>query len=39
MAAPVWVTVPAGPFLMGSAPPGVAAPFADETPQQYTEDV
>ena len=33
MAAPVWLTVPAGPFLMGSAPV-MAAPFANEAPGQ-----
>ena len=34
MYTPVWITIPAGTFLMGSAPPSVAAPFANEAPRQ-----
>jgi Sulfatase-modifying factor enzyme 1 len=34
MYAPVWVTVPAGPFLMGSVPASVGQPFANESPRQ-----
>jgi formylglycine-generating enzyme required for sulfatase activity len=31
---PVWITIPAGPFTMGSDPRDAARPFANERPQQ-----
>ncbi|MBX3015198.1 MAG: SUMF1/EgtB/PvdO family nonheme iron enzyme [Caldilineaceae bacterium] len=32
--APTWITIPAGPFLMGSDPRAAARPYANERPQQ-----
>ena len=37
MYAPVWFTIPAGPFLMGSAPGGPGQPFANESPGQQLD--
>jgi len=31
---PTWLTIPAGPFLMGSDPRAAAPPLANEQPQQ-----
>jgi formylglycine-generating enzyme required for sulfatase activity len=34
MYTPTWITIPAGPFMMGSDPRAAAPPFANEYPQQ-----
>ncbi len=34
---PTWVTIPGGPFTMGSDPRAAARPFANERPQQRIE--